>query len=195
MRKLIVLLFPLLPVFSGCNLPGDEMLENKPNLLVRLTASPAEYEEVLIDIQAIEVNYTTAGEEDKSLYDTQINYGVYNLLDYTDGKDTLLAEITMPAGYITQMRIVLGEHNNVKVDGVYYELKTPSSQQSGLKLNVDSAISENVVFNLLINVDVASSIVQLGNDNFIFKPVISTFNETSADITKNMIEPSASKPY
>src|SRR5260370_536682 len=39
--------------------------------------------------------------------------GVYNLLDFTDGKDTLLADAEIPAGTISQIRLLLGDNNYI----------------------------------------------------------------------------------
>lgn len=148
--------------------------------MVWLTDDPGDYEEVNIDIQAMEVIYTTDNEEELKMYFNNINYGVYNLLDYTNGMDTLLAEITIPPGHVSQMRLVLGKHNNVKKDGIYYDLKTPSAEQSGLKFVIEVEIMADVIYKIWIDFDAGSSVVELGNGGFILKPLISTYAETGS---------------
>ncbi len=62
------------------------------------------------------------------------------------------------------------------VDSVLHELKTPSAQQSGLKINVHADISNVDVFNLLIDFDAEESVVEQGNGGYILKPVIKVIN-------------------
>lgn len=177
MKKSLVLILFILAIIAGCNTSNDNYLTNEANLIIRLTDDPALYEEVLIDIQSLEVYYSTDTETDEVIYFSDINYGVYNLLDYRDGLDTLLAELTVPPGFITQVRLVLGKHNVVNEDGIYYELLTPSSQQSGLKIDVNAEIQEGVIFELWFDFDAASSVVELETGIYILKPVITAYTD------------------
>ena len=37
--------------------------------------------------------------------------GLYNLMDLTNGRDTILADAEIPQGSISQIRLILGENN------------------------------------------------------------------------------------
>lgn len=189
MKKLWLLILSVLTVLTGCDITYDDYMDNEANVMIWLTDDPADYEAVLIEIQAMEVIYTTDDEEDKKIYVNDINYGVYNLLDFTNGMDTLLAEITVPPGHISQMRLVLGKHNSVQKNGIYYELVTPSAEESGLKFDLDVEIMEDVIYQIWIDFDAGSSVVELGNDEFILKPVISTYTEAVSGTIIGMVEP------
>jgi hypothetical protein len=160
-------------LFVSCK-NDDSMMAGKSKLEVRLTDDPGNYDAVYIDIQDVQINVTgdSATEGWQSLQG--VNRGVYNLLDLVNDKDTLLAVADIPSGRISQMRLILGPDNSVVVDGTEYELKTPSAQQSGLKLNIHQDVTTGVLYTILLDFDVAKSIVQTGNKKFILKPVIRT---------------------
>lgn len=174
---------------SETDTKGDAVLK------VHLTDAPAAYEEVLIDV--VDVMYHLTSETDSGSWKSLdvVNEGVYNLLDFTNGLDTLLAEETLPTGTISQMRLVLGENNQVKKDGVYYDLKTPSAQTSGLKFQVNAELMAGLVYDLWIDFDAARSIVETGNGKFILKPVIRTYTESISGAIEGIVDPANSNAY
>jgi hypothetical protein len=176
--------------FSSCN--KDDSNGNGI-LSVRLTDSPAAYEEVLIDVAEVQIN--VSGDENGWQTLEGVNTGVYNLLDLTNGMDTLLVEQPLPAGTISQMRLILGQNNKVKVDGVYHDLATPSAQQSGLKFNIHATLLEGLTYKLWIDFDAGRSIVNKGNGTYSLKPVIRTFTEATSGAIEGIISPVSSECY
>src|SRR3546814_5702897 len=69
-----------------------------------------------------------------------VQRGMYNLLELVDGHDTLLVDAMIPSGKIHQLRLVLGDENWITINGEDHALKTPSAQQSGLKLNINADV-------------------------------------------------------
>lgn len=190
MKKIFLMASAVALLFAACN-----KSENKATLSVRLTDAPADYEEVLIDVKEVMINVSTEGDENGWQTMEGMNAGVYNLLDFTNGMDTLLAEQELAAGKVSQMRLVLGDDNQVKKNGEYYELKTPSSQQSGLKFNIHADLVEGVTYKLWIDFDAGRSIVEKGNGTFSLKPVIRTFTEATSGAIKGEVSPVEAKPY
>ncbi len=96
-----------------------------------------------------------------------------NLLDLTGGNSLLLGTQTFPAGEIDQIRLILGDNNYLVSEGEQIALKTPSAQQSGLKIKVNQEIQAGHTYDLVVDFDVAKSIVTAGNSgNVILKPVL-----------------------
>lgn len=153
---------------------------------VRLTDAPALYDKVNIDVQKMEFN-TNNGWNSLSVNTP----GVYNLLDFRNGMDVLLAKAELPAGAVTQMRLVLGPNNSVVKNGVTYPLETPSSMQSGLKFNWNQTLEENGAYNVWIDFDAARSIVKRGNGTYALKPVIRAFSELTDGQIKGYVLPQA----
>ncbi len=175
-------------LFSSC----DKTSESTSYLEVRLTDAPGDYEEVNIDIQDVQVNFGSSEGGWKSL---EVNKGVYDILKLTNGLDTLLGKIELPAGRISQVRLVLGNQNSVRVNGKTEALSTPSAQQSGLKLQVNADLLEGITYKLLLDFDAARSIVRAGNSGkYNLKPVIRTLAEASSGAITGLILPIESSP-
>ncbi|MGZ5188552.1 MAG: DUF4382 domain-containing protein, partial [Kaistella sp.] len=169
--KKLQLLSAIVAAFSlsACT---DDANGGSASVNVRLTDAPALYDRVNIDVQKIEFN-TNNGWNSMNV----ITPGVYNLLDFRNGMDVLLAKAELPAGSLSQMRLVLGPNNSIVKDGVTYPLDTPSSMQSGLKFNWNQTLEENGAYNVWIDFDAARSIVKKGNGTYSLKPVIRAFSE------------------
>jgi hypothetical protein len=165
------------------------------HLEVRLTDDPSTYDAVYIDVRQVEVNVssdtgTSSGWQVLPL----LRPGVYNLLDFRNGIDTVLAAADLPAGKLSQMRLVLGNNNSVVINGQSFPLKTPSAQQSGLKFNIHATLTGGIVYRLWIDFDAGRSIVTTGNGGYILKPVIRTYTEAIGGSIKGYVLPSAAKP-
>jgi hypothetical protein len=186
----VMVISSLLVLLAGCNKSGSE--ENAV-LQVMLTDAPADYQQVLIDIQDVQI-HASENENDGEWVSLDVNSGVYNLLDFRNGMDTLLATIELPAGQISQMRLILGDNNQVKVDGSLYDLETPSAQQSGLKFNIHAALTGGIVYKLWIDFDAALSVVEKGNGNYGLKPVIRTYTEAVSGAISGTVSPAAALP-
>src|SRR6188474_3817123 len=105
--------FLLLSVFwLACS--DDE--QQTARLDVRLTDAPGDYQEVNIDIQGVEV-HTEDGSQNSGWTTLDAQNGVYNILELTNGLDTLLASTELPPGKVSQIRLILGDNNTVVVDG------------------------------------------------------------------------------
>lgn len=145
---------------------------DQPRLQLRLTDNPPiGIKEVWVDIQQVEI---IVGDSLHPIALTGVHAGVYNLLDLTGGKDTLLADALIPAGTISQIRLILGDNNYIVTPtGEKIALKTPSAQQSGLKVQLHQEVSGGMLYRLVLDFDVARSLVFAGNSgNVILKPVL-----------------------
>jgi hypothetical protein len=179
-------------VFTACHKSSDS---GTSQLQIRLTDGPGPYDAVYIDVEKVEVNVssdsgTSSGWQTLPL----LRPGIYNLLDFRNGLDTVLASVNLPAGTLSQLRLTLGSNNSVVINGQSYPLKTPSAQQSGLKFNIHAALTSGIVYRLWIDFNAGSSIVATGNGGFILKPVIRTFSEAIGGSIKGYVLPTAAKP-
>jgi len=158
-------------------------------LEVRLTDAPGDYQEVNIDIQAIEVHGNEGGWRTLDVED-----GIYNLLELSNGLDTLLAIGELPPGELSQIRLILGNNNTVKVNNVLFSLATPSAQQSGLKLNVHANLKAGILYIMTLDFDAACSIVKQGNGSYSLKPVIRVWTEATSGAISGSTLPLAATP-
>lgn len=175
----------------ACQKDSSENNEGKARLQVRLTDAPAVYDAVNIDIQKVMINTSEDTSTAQGWVELPLLHpGVYNLLDFRNGIDTVLADMEVPAGRINQIRLVLGPNNSVVIAGVEHELKTPSAQQSGLKLKLKADLTAGILYRLYIDFDANRSVVTAGNSGqYILKPVIRTYAEATGGSLKGFVLP------
>lgn len=138
-------------------------------LKIRLTDNPVNAEEVNVDIQQVRVKFSEDSLQGWMDLDTYA--GIYNLLGLQNGVDTLLAVGTIPSDEIKEIRLILGNNNSIKVNGVVYPLTIPSGAESGLKIKINKKLNASLE-TLLIDFDAALSIHQVGNGDYKLKPVL-----------------------
>jgi hypothetical protein len=177
-------------LFSACSDdPKNARIE------IRLTDAPGDYDEVNIDIREVRVNTNNDDSESGSGWRSlDIIPGVYNLLELTNGLDTLLGTVEVPEGQVSQIRLVLGNNNTIKVDGQVYDLSTPSAQQSGLKLNVHEEVRGGITYRFLLDFDAARSIVHTGAGTYKLKPVIRVITEPTSGAIQGKVSIPESTP-
>lgn len=186
MKNIFVFLF-LSIVWVACDTDTQTA-----RLEVRLTDAPGDYEEVNIDIQDVQVNGSDGNSGWVSL---DVEKGVYDLLELTNGLDTLLGSTELPAGKISQIRLILGPNNTLKENGVVKALSTPSAQQSGLKLKLNSTLQEGITYTITLDFDAGRSIVKAGNSGkYNLKPVIRALEEATSGAIKGVVTPIEASP-
>ncbi len=159
---------------------------SKCTVNVRMTDAPGPYSAVNIDILRVEVSgppFTM------STITLTIKPGVYNLLDFSNGLDTLLGTGLMEPTTLKQIRLVLGTKNTIVLDGKTYSLSTPSADQSGLKIQFNQALVATLTYNFLLDFDARNSIVETGNGKFKLKPVIRVIDTATSGSIKGRISP------
>lgn len=151
---------------------------------IRLTDAPGPYNAVYIDLQGVEI---TGNNGKASLMN--VNKDIYNLINFSNGVDTLIAAGTLEVITVQQIRLILGTNNSVVIDGVSYPLNTPSADQSGLKLQVHQTLEAGVLYSVLLDFDANKSIIDEGNGNYKLKPVIRTIEVALSGSIKGKISP------
>lgn len=193
--KLIVMLFIAAAGLVSCSDDNDSTnnQEGTAQVAVKLTDAPGDYEAVNVEVIDVLIKtdaeaVTTEGEtETESEEEGWVSLGVepqeINLLELTGGNTLFLGETELPAGNLQEIRLVLGDNNNIVVDGQKLVLDTPSAQQSGLKLKVNQNLEADTYYTFILDFDVDQSIVSQGNGGHSLKPVLRVaVDETSGSI-------------
>lgn len=159
---------------QSCN---NDDADNTARVQLKLVDMPGDYLEVNVNI--IDVQYNNS--EDEEGWKSFESFEGEQLVDLTDlvgGVNLVLSNEIIPAGTLKQIRLVLGDGNNLKIEGETvgeeksFPLNTPSAEQSGLKLNLDAKLDAGFSYTFILDWDVEKSIVKTGSDKFILKPVI-----------------------
>lgn len=185
----LLLTSPLILTLISCS-RNQSSDAGSARLQVRLTDGPfTDAKEVWVDVRQIEVIYSDSSHP---VVLNGAHPGMYNLLDFANGRDTLLADATVPAGTISQIRLILGDNNYiVNHSGDQLPLTTPSGQQSGLKVQVHQPVSGGILYRLILDFDAGRSIIQAGNSGkYLLKPVLRILSlEPSGGDIQGVIQP------
>ncbi|HWI94102.1 MAG TPA: DUF4382 domain-containing protein [Flavisolibacter sp.] len=191
LRKTLLALSMLtlsLSLFYSCSKNETSATKGKSQLEVYLTDDPANYDQVVIDVRDVKINYSNDTANGwKSL--SQVNANTYDILRLVNDKDTILGKTDLDSGRIEQIRLILGPNNYVKIGNQTYTLETPSAQQSGLKINLHQDVNAGVLYKLLLDFDAARSIVKTGNGKYILKPVIRATMQAQGGSVKGFVLP------
>ncbi|GAA4305102.1 DUF4382 domain-containing protein [Aestuariibaculum suncheonense] len=200
--KFILPLLLLTFVFGCKDSESDGVSAEAPKISVRLVDAPGDYAAVNVNIVDVMIKMNDDSDSDQGWMSLEATGGMVNLLDFTGGFSKVLVDrFPIPAGTLSQMRLVLGDGNTIDIavddegNVENYPLKTPSAQQSGLKVKIDAVIEEGFTYDYVLDFDVDKSIVMAGNsDNIILKPVLYASAEVSSGIIEGTVEPMEALP-
>jgi len=166
--------------------------DESAHISIKLVDGPGNYDKVFVDIQDIMIKMNDDSEGDNGWESLGVTPGIYDLLELTGGQSAILIDdYEVLAGELSQMRLILGDENSVVKGEDTFPLKTPSAQQSGLKLKINQTLEAGYLYSFVLDFDVAKSIVDAGNsDNIILKPVINASLEAASGIIKGLVSPS-----
>lgn len=176
---LFFFLFALTAGFVSCSSDDDSAGsdDGKARVAIKLTDAPGDYEQVLVEVEDVMIKTTAEGSDEEGWVSLEgVNTGVIDLLSLTGGVTELLIDTELEAGYLHQIRLVLGDNNTIVVnnDGEDHEyaLKTPSAEQSGLKVMVGQELEAGEDYTFILDFDVDKSVVATGAGTYSLKPVI-----------------------
>lgn len=175
-------LFLSIVALSACTRNTNE---TSYSYAVRMTDAPGPYNAVFIDLQGVELTGL-----DGEVVTMNVNSGIYNLLNFSNGLDTLIATGSLNMAKVEQIRLILGPNNSVVVNQVSYPLSTPSAEQSGLKLQVHQTLQAGVQYQVLLDFDANESIVETGSGTYKLKPVIRSIETAQSGSIRGQISPS-----
>ena len=173
---------------GGCEVTGQGTLR------VAMTDAPScGFDNVWVTVDRVRVHTSgSASDSDGGWRDIAVSPARrIDLLTLTNGVLAELGSTTLPAGNYSQVRLVLAENssaaplaNAVKpTGGAETALRTPSGQQSGLKLQANFAVETGQMADLVLDFDACKSVVRSGNaGTYNLKPVVSVTPRFSTGI-------------
>lgn len=171
-----------------------------------LTDGPVNYQEVLIDIKSIEVfvksdSCSAAGwvGADSTFpcyhWDTlNITPGIYNILDFQNGVDTLLTSSNITNGKILEIRLNLGDSNYVVADSVKFQLDLLWGKTFNILVNNVQKLNANAV-ELWLDFDAAHSIITVDHQHFALFPYIRCFTPATTGALEGAVLPSQADAF
>ena len=186
-KSLFILLFVIVSMnFISCDDSNES--DEAARVQLKLVDSEGNYDKVLVNIIDVKYNRNDDDEGWKSFENFQlpVTDDPQNRVDLTEliaGNSLVLTDEEIEAGMFSQIRLVLGDGNAIVLEGETEEipLTTPSAQESGLKLHVDTNLKAGFSYTFVLDWDVQKSIVKAGTSgNYNLKPVINVTAEVNS---------------
>ncbi len=163
--KIISSALASLAILTACDKAN---LDPVTQLKVRLTDAPINAQQVNVQIKEVRVNLE--GDTAWTILNTPA--ATYNLLDYQNGKDTLIAQGNVHAtSTVKELRLILGDSNTIKINNEVFPLSVPVSSLNGYKIIVNKKLNRNIE-NVILDFDAGLSVIELGKGNYQLNPVI-----------------------
>lgn len=207
---------------SSCkksDMETDDIGPNQNKISVYLTDGPGYFDSIFVNIQsmAVKIDSTQAwwgpgnyfynqknnwGNQDQkdggAFWDTlEITPGIYNLLDFANGADTLLANSIVPKGRIIAFKLTLAEDgNSLSKNGLSYPLKLmPDWNTVYVRVfgnNFQSVTSNH--YEIWIDFDAGRSVIQVHNGMFYLRPFLRAFSVTNTGTVTGTVKPKDAYP-
>lgn len=144
--------------------------EERGQFSVEMTDAPGDFLQVNVDVRSVQLHYANQN----GWTELNTKAGIYNLLDLQNEVSVMITDTaSLPTGKITQVRLILGGQNNVMLnDSSTFPLTIPSSENTGIKINLNADVLPNQHVNVLLDFDAALSVHQTGIGQYKLQPVI-----------------------
>ncbi|WP_445666610.1 DUF4382 domain-containing protein [Fodinibius sp. AD559] len=189
----IALLIGLSMMFVGCGTDSDS---GSGTMTVEMADAPIDSADAVnVFIERVEVNRVGSSYGWVTLNEPQQEY---DLLELTNGATTVIGSAELEAGTYPQIRLILSsDGHSVEIDGSIYDMKVPSGPQTGVKLNINAEIEEDIEYVLLLDFDASRSVVEAGQNNqnpYILKPVITATEKAITGNIEGTANPADAQP-
>ncbi len=174
-------------VFSSCK-KNETPASGTYNMY--LTDAPACYQQVNVNITGAEIYCQSGG-----WMPLTVKTGVYNLLNFSNGKDTLLATNLVSPGAVTQIRLLLGSKgNSVMLNNELYPLLLSGSMQQELTVSTSTNVQAGYgTTNVIVDFDAGRSITAVGNNTYTLNPVLRVSDVSCSGCINGSISPSSTQ--
>ena len=181
LKKISLLVAIIVSFFALQSCSNDEGISSS-RVQLKLIDAPGDYIEVNVEIIDIQFNNSEeeAGWKSFESFNGPISVDLTELIA---GNSLLLTDEIMPVGMLKQIRLVLSDNNSLLIEGATQtvHLDTPSAQQSGLKLKLETNLEAGFSYTFILDWNVQKSIVKAGNsDKYNLKPVIRVNSEVNS---------------
>jgi hypothetical protein len=140
------------------------------------TMIPENTESILLNVVEVSINKTgsddsTETEDGGWIIISDIPVTV-DFLKLSEGVFSELSDVTLEVGKYNQLRLKLGEANEIIIDGVSSILRIPSSAHTGVKLNLNFEITEDSVTEIKVDIRTYNSVATI-DEIYILQPTYS----------------------
>lgn len=211
--------FALACVLGACSKNPSSTADVSPgkqDFTLYMTDAPALFDHVNIDIRSVKVLVDTSTDtrrhdnidwdrrgryetSDSSLVwqDLNITPGVYDILRFRNGADTILASAGIARGSIRLIKIQIGTNNSLVKDSVTYPVTIPSGADNYVLVKLSGNECEQYLpgrTRLWLDFDIARSVVADIRNQFYLRPVFHFFIVSTTGALAGRVTPHDALP-
>ena len=198
-NSIVMVIVVIVFAFSYCTTENDDDFSGgngTARMEIRLADAPTDFDEVNLDIRSISIN-STDNEEKGWRELSLLRPGIYNLLDFRNGVDTLLGVYDIPAGEIRQIKLNFGTDSHTMLNGFKSVIFVPV-EENGERVIVKhkAQLTRDMTYRLWLDLDAARSLVASGLGLYgphKLEPVIRTYTDHSGGILEGIVLPPEAK--
>lgn len=197
MKSLITVLCSTLLLLSACQKNSGTTSKTSAGISIYLTDDPnIQVENLFVDIQRVEVKVEDDGVDSiGGWFNLNVRSGVYDILRFKNGIDTLFATGQIPANRkLQKLRLTLGNNNRVVVNGQSFPLAL-HNDESQIIVKLDDA-SVDVVsagdLRFWLDFDAGRSVQQKGNQ-FVLRSQLKAFSKGRSGEIEGRVAPAEAK--
>jgi hypothetical protein len=184
------ILIGLVLFVSSCGILGSDSDEG--NVEVRMHDNPVLYQEVNVQIEEVQVKSEGSGSW-TTISSSSTEVDVTTLIN---GEFVTLAETDLEAGSYTQIKLIFGTDNSMKMSGENYNLELSSEVEEGVVMNINMDIDAESSATLLMDFKLNESIIRAAaSGEFMLNPSIEVRRAKQTGSIAGSINPVKAKPW
>jgi hypothetical protein len=181
--------------FTAC---GDSSSDNKALVNVLLIDAPGDFDEVWVEIMGVELLPSgSRGLENGDwvfLPYTPVDKLV-RLTDLVGSQRLLLGRKEVPAGIVSQVRLLLGGTHYFIKNGQRFPLQLANDSERRITVDLQANATAGFALDIYIDFDVASSIHAAGSGVFLLNPTLRAFTLERTTEIRGIVRPPAARPF
>jgi Domain of unknown function (DUF4382) len=198
--QLLILLAVALLGFlvAGCSQDADPLIPESPielsgdeqggTLTIKLSETPIVQDDIILVLVGIAA-HRDVGDELDGWYEMEFEPTEFSFQDLSTGVSALITDAALPTGTYNQLRLLLGEGNQVIIDGEAFDLIVYPGLRSGIKLRHLFEIAEGEPYTVTLDFDASRSVTQTGSGTYILRPVLRAIECIAAGAITGSINP------
>jgi hypothetical protein len=166
--------------------PGDGS-----SVKIYMVDSPAEYDEVNIVIEKVEVGRDSSGQKEWTVISNETK--TYNLLELRNGNVVLIGDATVSSGHYSYLRLTIGASSNVVINGIPFVLLLQGGLHATIEIVHEFDVTEDASYEMMIDFDAEKSIIS-GSGTYSLRPTIRVIQSDLSGFISGKVLPSGDSP-
>ncbi|MFO7824249.1 MAG: DUF4382 domain-containing protein [Cyclobacterium sp.] len=198
MNKLYLFLW--MGMFSGlCMSCDDAASENRSLVNILLVDAPGDFDQVWIEVLGVEI--LPAGSRGNAENASWVNIpyqaasNMVRISDLVNEERLLIGRTEIQSGTVSKIRLLLGSQLYLIQDENRIDLSTDSDFEEKLEVEINVNALPGNSYDIYLDFDLARSVVNTGNGNFLLDPRIRVFESAVSAVIRGSILPRNERPH